>query len=56
MLEEMRICIPILIMIEGLAKLERPEQDYAHARESVRKIHNASVPILVGMGAHPVRI
>ena len=52
MLDEGRICVPTLAMMEGVARLNRPGTDYSNCRESVTVMHNAGVPILAGTDAN----
>lgn len=48
-----RTVVPTLVMMEGVAaNLPVPGLDYAHARETVRGLHAAGVPIVLGTDAN----
>ena len=47
------IAVPTLSMMEKIdTNLKRPGSDYAHARDSVKALHEAGVPILAGTDAN----
>ncbi|KUJ12636.1 hydrolase [Mollisia scopiformis] len=53
MKDEGRVCVPTLIMEQGLAKAGIfPGLDYTAARESVSRLHKAGVSIVVGTDAN----
>lgn len=53
MKDEGRVCVPTLIMEQGLAKVGMfPGLNYAAARQSVTQLHMAGVPIVVGTDAN----
>lgn len=54
MVTEKQICIPTLVMMEGIGMLNIPGRDYKHSEESVRTMKNAGVPILAGTDANNV--
>jgi imidazolonepropionase-like amidohydrolase len=55
MLTDKRIIVPTLILMEMLLKtIKRPGTDYSHARETVRALYHAGVPILAGTDANKV--
>jgi imidazolonepropionase-like amidohydrolase len=53
MLTDKRIIVPTLILMETLLKtVKRPGADYSQARETVRALYHAGVPILAGTDAN----